>query len=168
MKYRSKAYIITLIRAYFRESLQLERRETNFRFIHKKFWRHLFLVISSIYVSTLPNAAGTTEQPTCWHHSFSTFHTFHQSFLRFSTVPVQNLQLQLHITHFTTANYILQRYANCHQLHVKICPDYNSEVSIKVCKMTWIPRLTISLTIVGLVWSFKRSTQLKSTRPTTF
>src|SRR6218665_1193502 len=40
--------------------------------------------------------------------SFSKFHAFQYSFLRFSTVPVQNLQLQLHNSRFTTANYILQ------------------------------------------------------------
>src|SRR6218665_792155 len=43
-----------------------------------------------------------------FHHSFSKLHLFQHSFLRFSTVPVQNLQLQLHNSHFTTANYILQ------------------------------------------------------------
>ena len=31
-----------------------------------------------------------------------------KNFYAFSTVPVQNLQLQLHNSHFTTANYILQ------------------------------------------------------------
>src|SRR6218665_872876 len=66
---------------------------------------NLFLVISSIsYVSALPNAAETNFL----HHSFSKFHAFQHSFLRFSTVPVLNLQLQLHNYHFTTANYILQ------------------------------------------------------------
>ena len=70
---------------------------------------NLFLVISSIsYVSALPNAAGTTAQTYFLHHSFSKFHAFQHSFLRFSTVPVPNLQLQLHNSHFTTANYILQ------------------------------------------------------------
>src|SRR6218665_3458169 len=60
------------------------------------------------YVSTLPNTAGTTAQTNFLHHSFSKFHAFQHSLLRFSTVPVQNLQLQLHNSHFTTANCISQ------------------------------------------------------------
>src|SRR6218665_1555542 len=50
----------------------------------------------------------------CIIHS-KNFTLFTILFLRFFTVPLQNLQLQLHNSHFTTANYILQ-------LHVKICP----------------------------------------------
>ena len=55
-----------------------------------------------------PNDADTTAQTNFLHHSFSKFHDFHHSFLRFSTVPLLNyLQLQLHSSHFTTAKYIL-------------------------------------------------------------
>src|SRR6218665_989483 len=135
---------VILSRAYFKESLQLQRMEKFqtskhfkiscqkkvsfpkisdilFLVIYKKISisstknvDDLFLVISSIsYGSALPNAAGTigynsTAQTNYLHLSFSKCHAFQHSFIRFSTVPVQNLQLQVHNSHFTTANYILQ------------------------------------------------------------
>ena len=57
------------------------------------------------------------------HHSFSKFHAFRHSFQRFSTVPVQNLQLQLHIIPILQMQTTFYNCTNCHQLHVKICPD---------------------------------------------
>ena len=53
------------------------------------------------------NAAGTTAQTYFLHHSFSKCHPFQHSFLRFSTVPIPNLQLQLHNSHFTTAQIVI-------------------------------------------------------------
>ena len=106
----------------------------------------LFLVIFSIsYVSplpfqtlqALPNAAGTTAQPIFVHHSFSKSHAFHLSFLRFSTVAVPNLQLQLYNSHFKTANYNFYNCRNCHQLHVKICP---ATKLLRYCEKHRIPK----------------------------
>jgi len=73
-----------------------------------KIYDNLFLVILMILMFFNPSASGATAQPTFFHHSFLTFHTFHHFFLCFSNIPVQNLQLQLHNSHFTTANSILQ------------------------------------------------------------
>ena len=125
-------------RAYFKESLQLQRTEkfqtSNFFIISCEKSSHFlkvfedpFLVISTkistknsddllfysrflhfLRFSPSNRCRYTTAQPNFFHRSFSKFHSFHHSFLRFSTVPVQNLQLQQHNSHFTTANYILQ------------------------------------------------------------
>src|SRR6218665_2299458 len=89
---------------------KISRYPFYFSFSSTKNTDDFFLVISSIssYVSALPNAAGTTAQPTfCIIHS-QNFTLLTILFYAFSTVAVQNLQLQLHNSHFTTANYILQ------------------------------------------------------------
>src|SRR6218665_889768 len=111
-------------------SLQLQRTEIsckkNFHFqnfrrlffsrLQKKFRFHPQKILTTFffsshfllsYVSTLPNAAGKTAQTYFLHHSFSKSFTLF-TILFFSTVPLLNLQLQLHNSHFTTANYILQ------------------------------------------------------------
>src|SRR6218665_3552783 len=137
MSFQLSNIYLYMHRAYFKKSLQLQRTEKfetykHFKISCKKIFHFpkfpttffSFTKIFSIsstknsddvffshfisYVSALPNAAGTTAQTYFLHHSFSKFHAFQHSFLRFSTVPVPNLQLQLHNSHFTTANYILQ------------------------------------------------------------
>src|SRR6218665_2608923 len=76
-----------------------------------------------------PNAPGTTAQPTFFHHSFLTFHTFQFSpFYNCTNCHHLHINIQ-YALHFTTAqitffNCTFQFYncTNCDQLHVKICP----------------------------------------------
>src|SRR6218665_1870262 len=138
------------IRAYFKESLQLQRMEkfqtskhfkiscpnilkTFFYSFTQKFLDisissttnsdGVFLVISSIsYVSVLPNAAGTTAQPT-----FSIIHS--QNFTLFAILFYAFPLFQFKIYNYNCTIPILQlqttfyNCTNCHQLHVKICPE---------------------------------------------
>ena len=127
------------IRAYFKESLQLHWNEKFLTSSFKIFY-HL-LKISDDFFSHSPRISSNLQsfQPfkmlqvqlhrqfllTFFHHSvniFSTFFGFHPSFplLHFQiynyncTIPI----LQLQITFYNCRN--------CHQLHVKICPDIYS------------------------------------------
>ena len=96
---------------YFKESLQLQRTEKFQTSKHFKISCQKQFFISPNFFSyflqflcfSLPNAASTTAQANILHRSFSKCHAFQHSFLHFSTVPIQNLQLQLPNSHFTTA-----------------------------------------------------------------
>ena len=73
-------------------------------FIHQNFWRPVKVIssISYVYVSALSFQTMEVQlhNQLFAHHSFTKFHDFNHSFQRFSAVPVQNLQLQLHNSHF--------------------------------------------------------------------
>ena len=73
------------------------------------------------YVSALPNAAGTTAQPTfCVIHSqnFTFFTILFYAFPLFQ-LKIYNYNCTIPILQLQTTFY---NCTNCHQLHVKICP----------------------------------------------
>ena len=131
-------------RAYFNESLQLQRKEKFQTSKHLKFsWEknshfpkisfELFLYfrrpffshfLHFLCVSPLATAAGTTAQPTFLHHSFSKFHLFPPFFStlfhcfssKFTTTTAQFWFYNCKL-HFTTAQIVMSctlKYALMH------------------------------------------------------
>src|SRR6218665_1101515 len=83
-------------------------------FISQNFRRFLLVIYRKILISSTKNSddlflviSSISAQTNLFVSFILKIHAFQHSFLRFSTVPVQNLQLQLHNSHFTTASYIL-------------------------------------------------------------
>src|SRR6218665_1263315 len=93
----------------------------NFHFVHQNSDNH-FLVVSSIsYVSSLPNAAVTTAQPTFPIIRSQRFTLFTIPFYAFTLFrfKIYNYNCTIPILELQTTFY---NCTNCHQLHVKICP----------------------------------------------